>query len=76
MSDPYAVLDAHVIDVKALYCDDGCGLVETSGYGDDRDVANELAKRGWVVRPHSMGGFTALCRDCAEQYDVRTQEGQ
>ena len=69
--DPYLPLDAHVISVKALYCEDGCGLVETSGYGDDRDAAKELAERGWAVRPHSMGGLTALCKDCADA-ELRT----
>lgn len=68
--DPYASLDSHVIEVKALYCEDGCGLVESSGYGDDRDAAKELAARGWNVRPHSMGGLTALCKSCAERYDI------
>lgn len=67
--DPYAELFAHVISAKALYCEDGCGLVETSGYGDDLDAAEELAKKGWVVREHSLGGLTALCRDCAARRD-------
>ena len=73
-TDPYLPLDAHVISAKALYCEDGCGLVETSGYGDDRDAAEELARRGWVVRPHSMGGLTSLCKDCAERYDIEYAE--
>lgn len=71
--DPYAELSAHVISAKALYCDDGCGLVETSGYGDDRDAAEELAKSGWTVREHSMGGLTALCRECAAKRDAEAQ---
>ena len=72
MSDPYAHLEAHIVTAKALYCEDGCGLVETSGYGDDQDVAKELAGRGWVVREHSMGGLTALCKDCAARRDEGT----
>jgi hypothetical protein len=72
--DPYAALDAHIILVRALYCEDGCGEVETSGYGDDCDAAKELAKRGWAVRPHSMGGLTALCKDCAERHDTELDE--
>jgi hypothetical protein len=67
--DPYAELSTHVISAKALYCEDGCGLVETSGYGDDDMAADELAKSGWVVREHSLGGLTALCRDCAARRD-------
>lgn len=67
--DPYASLDAHVISAKALYCEDGCGLVETSGYGDDVDAAKELDRRGWKVRPHSMGGLTSLCKECAARQD-------
>jgi len=67
--DPYADLSAHVIEAKALYCEDGCGLVETSGYGEDDQAAKELASRGWTVRPHSMGGLTALCKNCAERAD-------
>jgi len=70
--DPYASLDAHLISALTLYCEDGCGLVEPSGYGDERDAAEDLAKSGWVVRPHSMGGLTALCRSCAERYDARS----
>lgn len=69
-SDPYLPLHAHVISVKALYCEDGCGLVETSGYDDDRDAAQELRKRGWAVRPHSMGGLASLCKDCTDRYDA------
>lgn len=69
MTDPYAQLAAHVISVKALHCADGCGLVETSGYGEDEMAAEELVKRGWVVREHSMGGLTAVCRDCAARSD-------
>jgi len=70
--DPYAMLDAHVIRVRALYCEDGCGLVDTSIAGvDDQGAAGDLAERGWVVRPHSMGGLTALCKDCAARYDAR-----
>lgn len=72
--DPYADLDTHVISVKALYCEDGCGLVETSGYGDDQDAAKELAERGWAVRPHSLGGLTALCKDCAKRHDIEVLE--
>lgn len=72
--DPYASLDAHVISAKTLYCEDGCGLIEPSGYGNDTDAAEELAKRGWAVRPHSMGGLTALCKDCAERYDIEHEE--
>lgn len=68
-ADPYASLEAHVIQAKALYCEDGCGLVETSGYGDDDQAAKELASFGWAVRPHSMGGLTSLCRDCVREYD-------
>lgn len=75
-ADPYAALDAHVIEVKALYCEDGCGLVQSSGYGDDRDAAEELAKSGWIVRPHSLGGLTALCKDCAERHDAQTAEDE
>lgn len=71
---PYASLDAHLISVRALYCEDGCGEVETSGYGDDKDAAEELAKRGWVVRPHSLGGLTPLCKDCAERHDIEVAE--
>jgi hypothetical protein len=67
---PYARLDAHVISVKALYCEDGCGFVAPSGYGDDIDVAKELAGEGWQVRPHSMGGLAALCKDCVARYDA------
>lgn len=69
--DPYAALDAHVISVKALFCEDGCGRVGTSGYGNDRDAADELAQQGWVVRPYSLGGLTALCKDCAAAYDAK-----
>ena len=72
--DPYASLDAHVIQVKALYCEDGCGLVETSGYGDNDEAAKELASLGWEVRPHSMGGLSALCRDCVRKYDQEHQD--
>lgn len=72
-NDPYAELSAHVISAKALYCEDGCGLVETSGYGDDRDAAKELAERGWVVREHSMGGLTALCRECAARRELEAR---
>ena len=68
-ADPYASLDAHLIQVKALYCD-GCGLVEASGYGEDGEAAKELAKRGWAVGPHSLGGLTSLCRDCVRVADV------
>lgn len=70
MTDPYAALDAHVTKVRALYCEDGCGLVEPSLTIDDRDAAKDLAERGWAVRPHSMGGLTSLCKECAERYDV------
>jgi hypothetical protein len=73
-SDPYLPLDAHVISVKALYCEDGCGLVETSGYGDDQDAAEELDKRGWAVRPHSLGGLTSLCKDCVADFDTHYAE--
>ena len=73
--DPYAALSAHVITALALYCEDGCGLVETSGYGYDDMAAEELAKRGWVVREHSMGGLTALCRDCAAARDADDEMG-
>jgi hypothetical protein len=67
----YVALSAHVIDIKGLHCEDGCGLVDTSGCGDARDAANELAGRGWAVRPHSLGGLTALCKSCAERYDAQ-----
>ena len=73
-ADPYASLDSHVISVKALYCEDGCGLVETSGYGDDDQAAKELAARGWEVRPHNLGGLTALCKHCVERYDIEAAE--
>lgn len=73
-TDPYLLLDAHVINVKALYCEDGCGLVETSGYGDDRDAAEELTKSGWTVRPHSLGGLASLCKDCAARFDIEYAE--
>ena len=73
-NDPYAQLDVHIIGVKALYCEDGCGLVETSGYGDDDQAAKELAASGWKVRPHSMGGLTALCKDCAAKYDMEASD--
>lgn len=69
--DPYAALSTHVISAKALYCEDGCGLVETSGYGEDDQAARELAPRGWSVRPHSMGGLTSLCKDCTERFDAK-----
>lgn len=72
--DPYAALDAHVISAKALHCEDGCGLVETSGYGNDQDAAKELDARGWTVRPHSLGGLTALCKDCAERHDAKEKD--
>lgn len=72
--DPYASLDAHIISVKALYCEDGCGAVEPSGYYEDRDAAEELSESGWVVRPHSMGGLTALCKWCAERRDAYEAE--
>lgn len=72
-TDPYAPLHAHIISVKGLYCEDGCGLVETSGYGDDRDAAEELTKSGWAVRPHSMGGLASLCKDCAARHDAEAR---
>lgn len=70
----YEVLSAHVITALALYCEDGCGRVETSGYGDDGMAADELANSGWKVRPHSLGGLTSLCASCAERYDIEAAE--
>lgn len=77
MSDPYATLDAHLIHVKALHCEDGCGTVETTGLWDDRDAARELEARGWKVRPHSTGddALTALCKQCAAKYDIEREGG-
>ena len=75
MSAPYESLSAHLIPVKALYCEDGCGEVQTSGYWDDEHAADQLARSGWVVRPHSLGGLTALCKSCAERHDIEAAEG-
>lgn len=74
MSDHHGPLSDHVIEVKALYCEDGCGMVETSGYGYDEDAARELSALGWKVRPHSMGGLTALCPDCVTRHDAEAGE--
>lgn len=69
--DPYLPLHVHISKVRALFCEDGCGLVETSLMGvDDQDAALDLAARGWAVRPHSMGGLTSLCKDCVARYDA------
>ena len=67
MSEPYDDLADHIISAKALYCEDGCGAVQTSGYGDDWEAAKELAGLGWVVVEHSMGGKTPICGDCAKR---------
>lgn len=74
MSAPYEALSDHIVSAKALYCEDGCGEVQTSGYGEDGAAADELAKSGWAVRPHSMGGLTALCRRCVERHDIEAAE--
>lgn len=77
--DAYADLDAHLIQVKALHCEDGCGAIEASHYWSTNDAARQLAARGWVVRPFSAGddALTALCKDCAAWRDAEkgaTQE--
>ena len=59
-TDPYSQLASHIIEVKALYCEDGCGMVETSSHGDDGSAADELAASGWKVVEHSMGCLTAV----------------
>ena len=64
-TDPYSQLASHIIEVKALYCEDGCGMVETSSHGDDGSAADELAASGWKVVEHSMGCLTAVCGHCA-----------
>ena len=74
MSKPYTELSDHIVDVKALYCEDGCGAVETSGYGDDTEAGKELAKQGWRVVEHSMGGLTPICPSCAKRRDAEAGE--
>jgi hypothetical protein len=59
--DPYASLDAHVISMKGLFCEDGCGLIAPSGRGDSLDAAQELAEDEPWTRADAI-------RDTSDQY--------
>lgn len=73
--DPYLPLDAHVGTVRAIYCEEGCGEIDTAPWSlDDRDAGAEFGERGWTVRPHGLSGLTPLCKTCAARWDQEYAE--
>ncbi len=59
-TDPYSQLASHIIEVKALYCEDGCGMVETSSHGDDGSAADSQVQQRTAANAEHKGVRSAL----------------
>lgn len=76
MSAPDAELSAHIVDVKAIYCND-CDAMKTSACASDSDAASELAEVGWrVVWGEAEDYYLSVCRSCSKRRDVEAHAAE